>query len=625
MKIPFLYIALLCAGVTGFFLNVVDLWDFTVDDAYITFRYAQHFAHGHGFVWNIGAQPVEGFTSFLHVVVLAGCEVVGISLPVAAKILGVAATLLIAVCFLCVGSLNIVTTLATIIFLIAPASALHSVSGLETMPYALALVACVLCAPGIGREDTPLTYRNFCLLGLLAGLLRPEGVLFFGTMLCFSLVSIKPSQRNTLYVAALKWFFLPGLAYFLWRFWYFTSFFPNTFYVKSTYGQAGSIFYAHAVRYIMEYCTYYAVPFILIALLQRGAAVQRLFLIVFVPQLLFYATVDTSIMGYVYRFLIPLFPVGLAVVVAHSNVFTVWRRAMCCVVTVAMAPLLWFGGENRTVFWWVQTYAPALQSAHGELAKVLATNATKGTLLMSDVGIVPYNLPNWQVIDYGRLNDAHLARHPFDAAYLLKQNPDVIVLVNFHQEMIVGYEAGEIAKHPLFESYVLVRKYQFDTNYWLFVFVRNDPALRALMSAFHREDDTERLTFSLPQPIPKSAQRAAGGPIEFQNGISVRYALSTTLLQLEVTVAQHMTRSYKIFVHLKDSSTGEILKQFDAYPAVPFPAMRAQYAYITDIPLVLPDNGQWQIEFGFFDESDPAFSRLNTSGGESSIVIKNVN
>jgi hypothetical protein len=46
-----------------------------VDDAMISMRYAKHLAQGHGLVWNIGGQPVEGFTNlgwtlymaFLHI------------------------------------------------------------------------------------------------------------------------------------------------------------------------------------------------------------------------------------------------------------------------------------------------------------------------------------------------------------------------------------------------------------------------------------------------------------------------------------------------------------------------------------------------------------------------------
>lgn len=38
---------------------------FVYDDAFISFRYAQHLAEGHGLVWNVGETPVEGYTNFL--------------------------------------------------------------------------------------------------------------------------------------------------------------------------------------------------------------------------------------------------------------------------------------------------------------------------------------------------------------------------------------------------------------------------------------------------------------------------------------------------------------------------------------------------------------------------------
>src|SRR4051794_37248022 len=43
---------------------------FTIDDAYISFRYAENLASGHGLVYNLG-ERVEGYTNFLWVVLLA--------------------------------------------------------------------------------------------------------------------------------------------------------------------------------------------------------------------------------------------------------------------------------------------------------------------------------------------------------------------------------------------------------------------------------------------------------------------------------------------------------------------------------------------------------------------------
>src|SRR5262245_36974515 len=42
-----------------------------LDDALISYRYAQHLAAGQGLVWNVGDAPVEGYTNFLFVVLIA--------------------------------------------------------------------------------------------------------------------------------------------------------------------------------------------------------------------------------------------------------------------------------------------------------------------------------------------------------------------------------------------------------------------------------------------------------------------------------------------------------------------------------------------------------------------------
>ncbi len=42
-----------------------------VDDAFIFFRYAKHWAEGYGLVWNVGEPPVEGVSSLLYTALLA--------------------------------------------------------------------------------------------------------------------------------------------------------------------------------------------------------------------------------------------------------------------------------------------------------------------------------------------------------------------------------------------------------------------------------------------------------------------------------------------------------------------------------------------------------------------------
>ena len=45
----------------------IFFWDQTGDDSFIFYRYAQNFVDGHGLLWNVHDEPVEGFSSPLWV------------------------------------------------------------------------------------------------------------------------------------------------------------------------------------------------------------------------------------------------------------------------------------------------------------------------------------------------------------------------------------------------------------------------------------------------------------------------------------------------------------------------------------------------------------------------------
>lgn len=68
--------ALLVVSALCLCLASLSIWRFTFDDSYIGFRFAENIAKGLGAVFNAG-QRVEGYTSFLWVVLLAGAARLG--------------------------------------------------------------------------------------------------------------------------------------------------------------------------------------------------------------------------------------------------------------------------------------------------------------------------------------------------------------------------------------------------------------------------------------------------------------------------------------------------------------------------------------------------------------------
>src|SRR4051794_23380342 len=65
---PSLTLIILLAASLIYLGNVYRQQNAILDDAYITFHFAEHLANGQGLVWNVGDARVEGFTSLLHVV-----------------------------------------------------------------------------------------------------------------------------------------------------------------------------------------------------------------------------------------------------------------------------------------------------------------------------------------------------------------------------------------------------------------------------------------------------------------------------------------------------------------------------------------------------------------------------
>jgi hypothetical protein len=131
---------LTAAAIVVVAIGLWAVWDNTTDDAFITFRYSAHLGAGHGPVWNVGEKPVEGYTDFLWMVLLAVPAALHWSIPAAAKILGSLALIgivvqLAAVVRARIGDLRAAAVSVGAMLLYAP-SYIHAVAGLETTLFA---------------------------------------------------------------------------------------------------------------------------------------------------------------------------------------------------------------------------------------------------------------------------------------------------------------------------------------------------------------------------------------------------------------------------------------------------------------------------------------------------------
>ena len=239
-------LAFLLMAACGFFIfNCWQLRNLQIDDSYITYRFASRLIHG-SLRWNLLEPPVEGYTSFLAVLISTCFEALRLDPLIAWKIFS-ALLVLCSVAATVWGARMLCAARSPganqwgVPFLVAalvtanPLAAVHAMSGMETSLFATLLMALtaialrILFVPGGKGQWLPVLAGGFLLLGLT----RPEGVLWAAIMGASVWIGLPGELRRRFARSFLMWFILPGLVYFLARWIYFGDMLPSTFFAKS--------------------------------------------------------------------------------------------------------------------------------------------------------------------------------------------------------------------------------------------------------------------------------------------------------------------------------------------------------------------------------------------------------
>ncbi|HVS09874.1 MAG TPA: hypothetical protein VMS76_08355 [Planctomycetota bacterium] len=205
-------------------------FDFLIDDAFISFRYARHLAEGIGLRFNPGeSPPVEGFTNLLWVLYLALLERLGLDPAVGSRAASLACAVALLAwlsAFLARGEERppLVTVLAVLFLATLPPFAVWSTGGLETMPFALAVFAFWERLAGDPAKPRPLQAGAWALAAIL---LRADGFAWV-TIVLVAVLAVAPRPRPSAIGTAAA-IATAGLALLCaWRWSYFGSLEPNT-------------------------------------------------------------------------------------------------------------------------------------------------------------------------------------------------------------------------------------------------------------------------------------------------------------------------------------------------------------------------------------------------------------
>jgi len=232
----------------------------TLEDAFITFRYAKHLGQGYGIgAWNTTGERVEGFTPFLWMLLLGGASVLNLPLVLAAKIMGVCAHLGIVILLLNLAyfiderqmgfSTRRAGFLAALVVTFSLPLSFYASSGMETTLFAfLGLLYFLITTKCLLRNR-----GTFFLIPLTIALLliRPEGLFVAASIQLFAFFVAKREGKSVRF--ATLCLMTLGASFGLLTLYRLVTFgypLPNTYYAKATGGIHHLIL---GMRYVRSY------------------------------------------------------------------------------------------------------------------------------------------------------------------------------------------------------------------------------------------------------------------------------------------------------------------------------------------------------------------------------------
>ena len=506
-------IFLLVVSVIIFSLYVLLCWPYTVDDAFIAFRYAENLALGHGPVFNTGQPPAEGYTSFLWVFIMVIPHFFRVESVYFAKCAGILATVAYQfVAFKFVTRFSdarnkwdryVAASMVVLMLSAWRGTAVHAIAGMETSLYTLVITVFFFLIVKYLSFPTRRLTTLISLVGLVLGLTRPEGNLVVVTGLATTLILLPTEWKGTLIKRTVLFYVLPGCAYFIWRAIYYGQLFPLPFYLKVVHtGIFPGLAY---VTNLLRHHYLHVGIFVLLGLLKSN----RKFLPLFASCISFtvFFCFTKPLMGYEYRFLFPIFPfvfimaaMGISVLqeLFRSFADTVPRTRLLSTLIFSTICLLIpvniiltsrtknLAKERRGGG--LVNYYKGLDKAHIALGKKLYTlrgNKHIPVLAIGDAGAVPY-YSKWRTIDIFGLNDAHIAiSGEHDPEYVMSQHPDLVVLQSRDKDKM-NIRSSVQWSHDLYnrcmqKGMIKVATMEFSSKYYLWVMaIPGSPIAREL-------------------------------------------------------------------------------------------------------------------------------------------------
>lgn len=416
-----------------------------IDDAFISFRYSENMASGNGVVFNPG-ERVEGYTSFLWVVILALGAKIGFDIVMLSKFFGfffgAVVLILLGHAHYFIRGIEVKSSaLATLFLGTCGVFTPWASSGLEVNMFMFFSLLTIFCHLRFRKPGGAARHTNI-LLGLLAALTalaRPEGLIIFALILVDSIrLSLINKDIGPLYLfLGFAVLFIP---YYVWRYFYYGFPFPNTFYNKVG---TSAYQFLRGAKYTVKFAfTVLAILAPVIELLFNKRIFRKIhdlyFLVIFVSVYTLYTTVVGGDVFPAYRFFTPIIPI-LSLLAAVALASLVSSKGM--IIRLSALIVLFNLVQLRTNYY-IHYHIKELDTVAWEGKEVglwFRDNIDGGaTLAINSAGAISY-YSKLKVVDMLGLTDEHIAHvktqdfgkgasghEKGDGAYVLSRKPDII-------------------------------------------------------------------------------------------------------------------------------------------------------------------------------------------------------
>lgn len=554
------------------------------DDAYITYRYAQHLAAGQGFAYNAGEQ-VLGTTTPLYTLLLAGAARLGADIPQTSQIINLAAVALALGVMFAWASRASGTLIGGIAAVLLAATAgdfvQFSISGMETGLYFLLIVLTFVAYDA----------RKLVLAALLAGLCvltRLDGAAVGVALVLHYLIANRRLPPTGVWIAYAV-VVLPWVAYALLT---FGDLRPQSMLAKNVHELYADRWWM--LDYLLGPQALPRWPLALIGVYLAGRGGRRGVVALGLWGLL-YAGAFTAYRIDLYRwYLTPLAGgiallggVGVGAALRATRAALADRVAALLAAGALLAPLVYANGATTRrqlagAIHWTET----LERSRLDVAEYVQERAAPDDVIATGaIGIVGWFTGN-PVYDLCGLVTRESVNHPLDEQlsrsaaqwYITETSTDDPPPAIEHFRFVQAFDRNEDVRFLL---------YRRDENYW---------------RGFERRETD----------------------LQLDNGITIKsVALSPNVLEVVLVASEPIDKDWKLFVHvLREPTSQTPLRMLDFSPSPPTSALEPGKPVAQRITIEPPLDDCQYVRIGLFDERDPSFARARGREGQDGVTAR---